>query len=79
MEDATLIINNFDSSDDKKPEAIIYEIYMKLKLSIWDQIEFLSETGKVEDPQQIMYLIREQVEEAFVKYSPATEFSEERF
>jgi len=40
-------------------------------------MEFLSETMEIEDPQFIINVIRKQVEEAFVKYSPAINFFEE--
>jgi hypothetical protein len=50
---------------------------MNLKYSIWKQMEFLSETMEIEDPQFIINVIRKQVEEAFVKYSPAINFFEE--
>jgi hypothetical protein len=74
-----LIYSNYDSNNDEKPEAIIYEKYMKLKFSVWEHIEFLSETVGLEDPQLIFHMIREQVEESFVKYSPTFEFSEEQY
>ncbi len=71
-----MINSNFSSSDDEKPEAIIYDQCMKLKFALWEAIDFLSETVGINDPQLIINIVREQVEESFVKYSPMSEFFE---
>ena len=76
MENVVLIVNNFDSDEDVNSK-LIYEKYMNLKLAIWEQMEFFNETVGIEDPEHIMCLIINQVEEAIKKYSPATEFFEE--
>ncbi len=68
---------NYNYNYNKEIEAIVYKKYMNLKYSIWKQMEFLSETMEIEDPQFIINVIRKQVEEAFVKYSPAINFFEE--
>ena len=77
MENVILNNSNFSSNHDKKPETLIYEKYMNLKLSIWEQMDLFHETVGVEDPQQIMYLLMEQVKESFLKYSPTIKFMEE--
>lgn len=49
----------------------------KLCFAIWDQIEFLSEIIGIDDPQEIIDMIREYVEEYISEYSPADESFEE--
>ena len=51
----------------------------KLRFAIWDHIEFLSEVIGIDDPKQVVDIIRKCVEEYISEYSPADESFEAEF
>lgn len=68
-------------SEDYTPEdftiTVIEERDIKLKFAIWEQMEFLSEEMRIDDPEKIIDTIRNAVEQYFIEYSPMSEFFEE--
>ncbi|NQV40240.1 MAG: hypothetical protein HQ505_06850 [Nitrosopumilus sp.] len=57
--------------------TVIEERDVKLKFAIWEQMEFLSEEMKIDDPKIIIDTVRNAVEQYFMEYSPMSEFFEE--
>ena len=68
-------------SEDYTPEdftvTVIEEHDVKLKFAIWEQIEFLSEEMRIDNPEKIIDIVRNAVEQYFIEYSPMSEFFEE--
>ena len=56
--------------------TVIEEHDLKLKFAIWDQIKFLSEEMKIDNPEKVIDTIRNAVEAYFVEYSPMHEYFE---
>lgn len=57
----------------------IDEHEQKLRFAIWDQMEFLSEEIGMDNPKEIIDIIRKSVEDYFLEYSPADESFEEEY
>jgi len=57
----------------------IEEHDIKLKFAIWEQMEFLSEYIRIDNPEKVINTIRTAVEQYFTEYSPMSEFFEEDF
>ena len=57
--------------------TVIEECDLKLKFAIWDQMEFLSEYMKIDNPEKVMDTIRNAVEQYFKEYSPMDESFDE--
>jgi len=45
----------------------------KLKFAIWDQMEFLSEEMRIDNPKKVIDTIRDTIEEYFLEYCPMDE------
>ncbi len=57
--------------------TIIEERDLKLKFAIWDQMEFLSEDMRIDNPEKIINTIRNNIELYFLEYFPMNESFEE--
>ena len=57
--------------------TIIEERDLKLKFAIWDQMEFLSENMRIDNPKKVIDTIRNAAEQYFKEYSPMDESFDE--
>ena len=59
--------------------TVIEEHDLKLKFAIWDEIEFLSEEMKIDNPKKVIDIIRTAIEQYFKEYSPMDESFDDGF
>lgn len=73
-----MVNNTSEERSDIDPIIVsIDEHEQKLRFAIWEQMEFLSEDIVIDNPQEIIDMIRESVEEYISGYSPVDESFEE--
>ena len=70
---------NEDYSHEDFVTTVIEEHDLKLKFAIWDQMEFLSENMRIDNPEKVMVTIRNAVEQYFKEYSPMDESFDEDY
>ncbi len=59
--------------------TVIEEHDLKLKFAIWDQMEFLSENMRIDNPEKVIDTIRNALEQYITEYSPMDESFDEEF
>ena len=70
---------NEDYSHEDFVTTVIEEHDLKLKFAIWDQMEFLSENMRIDNPEKVIDTIRNALEQYITEYSPMDESFDEEF